>query len=64
MDVEVNFDEWIDEYCADADLFIFVLNSESVCEEYLDTVKSLLRPAGTNFSRLDLLRVQFKGGHY
>ena len=38
MDVEVNFDEWIDEYCADADLFIFVLNSESVCEESLDIV--------------------------
>ena len=28
VDVEVNFDEWIDEYCADADLFIFVLNSD------------------------------------
>ena len=36
VDVEVNFDEWIDEYCADADLFIFVLNSESVCEESMD----------------------------
>ena len=27
------------------------------------TVKSLLRPTGTNFSRTQLLRAQFKGGH-
>ena len=29
-----------------------------------NTVKSLLRPAGTNFSKPSILRVEFKGGHY
>ena len=29
IDVDTNFDAWIDEECADADLFILVLNAES-----------------------------------
>ena len=29
IDVDADFDAWIDDECADADLFILVLNSES-----------------------------------
>ena len=29
VDVDTDFDKWIDEHCSDADLFVLVLNSES-----------------------------------
>ena len=29
VDVESNFDEWIDRHCLDADVFVFVANAES-----------------------------------
>ena len=29
VDVEADFDSWIDKHCADADLFVLVVNSES-----------------------------------
>jgi len=29
IDMSSNFDEWIEEYCLDADVFVFVANAES-----------------------------------
>ena len=33
IDVDADFDSWIDNECADADLFILVLNAESTYDE-------------------------------
>ena len=40
VDVDADFDEWIEEHCSDADLFVLVLNSGKIDLQFLPFTKN------------------------